>query len=235
MACRTTSTLRGLAPGLFSWLMERKLQKRFDHKLYGLKPAHKFHEAGCTVSDDLPGRILTGEVIVKPNIQAFVEEYGIEFEDGSRIGHIDAVILCTGYRFELPLLENGKLVPVYNNDMNLYKYIFPPSTADHNTLGLVGQVQVRGAFAPVFELQARVFLEALVGGIKLPDQGAMEKDIEDRKEALAKRYKNASHHAIQTTPVLEALQQEGSVQARGGGGLESMVPYAVQGRGNMCI
>lgn len=56
---------------------------------------------------------------------------------------------------------------------------------------------MRGAFAPVFELQARVFLEALVGGIKLPDQGAMEKDIEDRKEALAKRYKNASHHAIQ--------------------------------------
>lgn len=56
---------------------------------------------------------------------------------------------------------------------------------------------MRGAFAPVFELQARVFLEALVGNTKLPDRGGMEKDVEARKDALAKRYKNASHHAIQ--------------------------------------
>lgn len=152
---RANNYLHEVTPSLFSWLMERKLQKRFDHELYGLKPAHKFYQyvitfcfkdhwifrSACTLSDDLPGRIMSGEVIVKPNIRCFTED-GIEFDDGTQVKHVDEEVLCTGYRFELPLLEGGKLVPVVNNDMDLYKYIYPLETADHNTLGLIGQVQV---------------------------------------------------------------------------------------------
>ncbi|KAH7704338.1 Protein FMO-5 [Aphelenchoides avenae] len=193
---RANNLLHELAPSACSWFMERKLQKRFDHDLYGLKPAHKVHQSACTLSDDLPGRILSGEVIVKPNIRSFTE-CGIDFEDDSRIDRVGEVIFCTGYRFELPLLEKGKLIPVVNNSMDLYKYIYPLATADHNTLGLVGQVQVRGAFAPVFELQARVFLEALVGNIRLPDRYGMTSDIEAKKVAIGKRFKNSSRHTIQ--------------------------------------
>lgn len=58
-------------------------------------------------------------------------------------------------------------------------------------------LQVRGAFAPVFELQARVFLEALVGNIRLPDRYGMTSDIEAKKVAIGKRFKNSSRHTIQ--------------------------------------
>ncbi|KAH7721231.1 dimethylaniline monooxygenase [Aphelenchoides avenae] len=85
---RANNFLHKLAPCACSWFMQRKLQKRFDHELYGLKPAHKLHRSACTLSDDLPGRILSGEVIVKPNIRSFTE-YGIDFEDGSRIDRVD--------------------------------------------------------------------------------------------------------------------------------------------------
>lgn len=42
---RANQKFNELAPSLCSWLMERRLQKRFDHVLYGLQPAHKFHQS----------------------------------------------------------------------------------------------------------------------------------------------------------------------------------------------
>ena len=36
-----TATLQRYLPNLFNWIMENDLNKRFDHKLYGLKPKHR--------------------------------------------------------------------------------------------------------------------------------------------------------------------------------------------------
>ena len=57
---------------LFS-LIERKLNKRFDHERFGLRPAHRFLEAHITINDELPNRIASGTVLVKPNIQKMSE------------------------------------------------------------------------------------------------------------------------------------------------------------------
>jgi dimethylaniline monooxygenase (N-oxide forming) len=54
-------------------LIERKLNKRFDHERFGLKPAHRFLEAHITINDELPNRIACGTVIVKPNVQKIGE------------------------------------------------------------------------------------------------------------------------------------------------------------------
>jgi dimethylaniline monooxygenase (N-oxide forming) len=53
-------------------LIERKLNKRFDHEPFGLKPAHRL-EAHITINDELPNRIACGTVIVKPNVQKIGE------------------------------------------------------------------------------------------------------------------------------------------------------------------
>jgi dimethylaniline monooxygenase (N-oxide forming) len=50
--------------------------------------------------------------------------------------------MCTGYDFDFPLLENGALLPVKNNEVELYKYMYPLELSLHNTLAVVGFVQV---------------------------------------------------------------------------------------------
>ena len=82
---------------------EWKLNQRFDHARYGLKPAHgifayleknahnEIHfRAHPTVNDELPTRIASGTIRIKPNIKKFTET-GIQFMDDSFVDNIDAV------------------------------------------------------------------------------------------------------------------------------------------------
>lgn len=52
------------------------------------------------------------------------------------------VILSTGYSFEFSLIENGNLIPVIENDVDLYLNMYPISTSDYNTLAVIGLIQV---------------------------------------------------------------------------------------------
>lgn len=52
------------------------------------------------------------------------------------------VILATGFEFHFPMVEHGKLIPVHDNVVDLYQYMFPTETSDHNTLAVIGLIQV---------------------------------------------------------------------------------------------
>jgi hypothetical protein len=51
------------------------------------------------------------------------------FDDGTVAENVDTVIFATGYSFDFPLLEKGKLIEVKNNRVTLYKLMFPPELA----------------------------------------------------------------------------------------------------------
>ncbi|KAF7642060.1 hypothetical protein LDENG_00265390, partial [Lucifuga dentata] len=57
--------------GLSCSLAERRLNQKLDHSLYNLKPKHRIFSQHPTVNDELPNRILSGTVQVKPNIRRF--------------------------------------------------------------------------------------------------------------------------------------------------------------------
>ncbi|CAB3406826.1 unnamed protein product [Caenorhabditis bovis] len=177
-------------------LMERKLNKRFDHNAYGLKPQHRVYGAHPTINDELPNRIACGTVRIKPNIAKFTE-HGILFQDGTKLEHVDDVIMSTGYSFECNLVENGKLIEVVDNKVDLYKYMLPIVTADHNTLSIIGCVQPFGSIMPLSELQARVFLEEFTGKHVLPSKSEMIRDVETKREQMAKRFVASRRHTIQ--------------------------------------
>ncbi|CAM6032002.1 unnamed protein product, partial [Sphagnum compactum] len=62
-----------------SWYIETFfLNKRFDHKLYGIKPNFNCFSQ-VPVSDQLLNRLISGRVIVKKNVESFVEN-GVIFE-----------------------------------------------------------------------------------------------------------------------------------------------------------
>ncbi|KAG3255487.1 dimethylaniline monooxygenase [N-oxide-forming] 5, transcript variant X1 [Ictidomys tridecemlineatus] len=173
--------------------LEKRLNQRFDHEMFGLKPKHRALSQHPTVNDDLPNRILSGLVKVKGNVEAFSETAAV-FEDGSREDDIDAVIFATGYSFAFPFLEDS--IKVVKNKISLYKKVFPPNL-EKPTLAIIGLIQPLGAIMPIAELQGRWATQVFKGLKKLPSQSEMMADISKTQEEMAKRYVESQRHTIQ--------------------------------------
>ncbi|XP_048064523.1 flavin-containing monooxygenase 5-like isoform X2 [Megalobrama amblycephala] len=141
-----------LPVGFINNVGEKQLNKRFDHKLYGLQPAHRVLSQHPMVNDDLPNRILSGTVSVKPNVQEF-RGSSVVFEDGTVEDDIDLVVFATGYTFSFPFLSSH-VIPVSKNKVSLYKYMYPPAL-ERPTLAVIGLIQPLGAIMPISEMQAR--------------------------------------------------------------------------------
>ncbi|KAM6963226.1 flavin-containing monooxygenase 5-like [Aplochiton taeniatus] len=192
---RTLKTIQNILPfNTFCSIAERRLNQRFNHSLYSLQPKHRLFSQHPTVNDDLPNRILSGTVQVKPNVRKF-KDSSVEFEDGTVVDDIDLVVFATGYTFSFPFVASHVL-PVSNNKASLYKYVFPPGL-ERPTLAVIGLVQPLGAIMPISEMQARWATRVFNGCNKLPPMAAMLKDVKYKEEAMAKRYVTSQRHTIQ--------------------------------------
>lgn len=192
---RVMNVIRFALPsGVFNSLAEKQLNKRFNHSLYNLKPKHRLFSQHPTVNDDLPNRILSGTVQVKPNIRR-IQGSSVEFEDGSVEENIDLVVFATGYKYSYPFLAS-QVVSVTDNKSTLFKYVFPPEL-EKPTLAIVGLVQPLGAIMPISEMQARWATRVFKGLVKLPSASAMLQDIKYKEEEMAKRYVASQRHTIQ--------------------------------------
>ncbi|KAJ4943714.1 hypothetical protein JOQ06_006212 [Pogonophryne albipinna] len=180
--------------GVFCGLAERQLNQRFDHALYNLKPKHRLFSQHPTVNDELPNRILSGTVQVKPNIRR-LQGSSVEFDDGSVVEDVDLVVFATGYRFSFPFLASH-VTSVSGNKASLYKYVFPPEL-ERPTLAIIGLVQPLGAIMPISEMQARWATRVFKGCTKLPSVASMLKDVQCKQETMAKRYVPSQRHTIQ--------------------------------------
>uniref|UniRef100_A0A8P4K628 Flavin-containing monooxygenase n=1 Tax=Dicentrarchus labrax TaxID=13489 RepID=A0A8P4K628_DICLA len=189
-----TIVRRMLPFGLVCSMAEKRINQRFDHSLYNLKPKHRLFSQHPTVNDELPNRILSGTVQVKPNIRRF-QGSSVEFDDGSVVEDVDLVVFATGYRFSFPFLASH-VVTASENKASLYKYVFPPEL-DRPTLAIIGLVQPLGAIMPISEMQARLATRVFKGCIKLPSVASMLKDIQCKQEAMARRYVTSQRHTIQ--------------------------------------
>ncbi|XP_074555494.1 flavin-containing monooxygenase 5-like [Halichoeres trimaculatus] len=192
---RVVEMMRVILPfNVLCGLIESRLNGRFNHALYSLKPKHRLLSQHPTLNDELPNRILAGTVQVKPNIRRF-QGSSVEFDDGSVVEDVDLVVFATGYKFSYPFLAS-QVVSVSNNKASLYKYVFPPEL-QRPTLAIIGLVQPLGAIMPISEMQARWATRVFKGCIKLPSEAAMMKDIKSKEETLTKRYVNTQRHTIQ--------------------------------------
>ncbi|XP_077987004.1 flavin-containing monooxygenase 5-like [Glandiceps talaboti] len=174
--------------------LEQALNKRFNHANYGLQPKHNPMQAHPTVNDILPNEILSGRIKVKTNVRCF-HKTSVEFEDGTVEDDIDEVIMATGYSFGFPFLDES-VVKVTNNEVSVYKYVFPPSLA-HGTLAIISMVQPLGAINPIAEIQCRWATRVFKGLSKLPSKEVMMADIQAKKDAMATRYVKSQRHTIQ--------------------------------------
>ncbi|CAL8254759.1 unnamed protein product [Merluccius merluccius] len=192
---RVTNLVRLLLPfNVFCSLGESRLNRRFDHRLYNVQPKHRLFNQHPTINDDLPNRILSGTIQVKPNIRRF-QGSSVEFDDGSVVEDIDLVVFATGYSFSFPFLT-ANVLPVSGNKASLYKYVFPPKLGKQ-TLAVIGLVQPLGAIMPISEMQARWATRVFKGCVKCPSVDDMLKDVQCKQEAMASRYVSSPRHTIQ--------------------------------------
>ncbi|KAI7799413.1 flavin-containing monooxygenase 5-like [Triplophysa rosa] len=200
-----------LLPKFLMSMREKQVNRRFNHKLYGLQPAHRLFSQHPTVNDDLPNRILSGTVSVKPNVREF-RGSSVVFEDGTVEDNIDLVVFCTGYTFSFPFLSSH-LISVSKNKVSLYKYIYPPNL-ERPTLAVIGLIQPLGAITPISEIQARWATRVFKGLCKLPSMSAMLEDIEAKEEEMAQRYVATQRHTIQVDyiPYMDEIAKEMGVR-----------------------
>jgi len=181
---------------LVCWVIQTYLNLRFNHKAYGVQPAHQVLSQHPMVNDALPNRILSGTVIVKGDIEEFVEN-GVIFKGENKVTEVDKVILATGYDTEFPFFDSD-IIEGRQNEIRLYKYVYHPDLSHPETLGFIGLVQVFGPAIPVSEMQARWFIQNLVGKCKpLPSKEKMYKDIVQKRKEIDERYFKGARHTIQ--------------------------------------
>uniref|UniRef100_A0A023GL55 Flavin-containing monooxygenase n=1 Tax=Amblyomma triste TaxID=251400 RepID=A0A023GL55_AMBTT len=174
--------------------VENILNGFFNHEVYGIKPKHRYNAQHPTVNDALPNLILSGKVQVKKNVVEFTEE-GVLFEGDNKVTQLDDVILATGYQIKFPFLPKD-VVSVVDNQVQLYKYVFPPHLK-HPTMAIIGLIQPIGAIFPIAELQARWMAELLTKKRSLPSEEAMHENIRKKLAAMRRRYVDSPRHTIQ--------------------------------------
>lgn len=98
------------------------------------------------------------------------------FEDG-KVEKVDVILLCTGYNFVFPFLDNECNIQVLNNRVtHLYKHIF---NTKYPTLSFIG-LGLKICPFPQFSLQAQYIAAVLSGEKELPSEEEMNAD-EDKE------------------------------------------------------
>ena len=179
---------------IFEPMMVSILNNRFCHATFSLKPNHSPIAQHPMVNDALPHQIITGTLIVKPNVSEITKN-GVEFDDGTAVDNVDVVIFCTGYNMRFAYLEIENEI-VVKNEVNLYKYVFPPFLKKP-TLAVIGNIQPIGAVNPISELQARLACRVFGGNVQLPTEEQMNADISLKRETMKKRYYATKRHTVQ--------------------------------------
>ncbi|XP_038048028.1 flavin-containing monooxygenase 5-like [Patiria miniata] len=163
-------------------LFVKSLKRKFKMLYNSLRPAHDLFAGDALVTEDMPGCIISGTVMIKANIASFTKT-GVVFEDGTTEEDIDAVIMATGYKDTLPLEVDCQALEMKDGHLPLYKLVFPLGLK-HNTLSVNGAIRPLGSVIPCVELQARWASRVFKGLAKLPSQPDMEAEVKATDEAM---------------------------------------------------
>lgn len=192
------------------------MSERLDHELYNLLPKHRILQQHVMVNDALPNRILSGTVVMKSNIDRFTPN-GVIFEGEKNETKCDAVIFATGYHFKFEFFdkEDEALRVDHNNQMDLYKFVFPAKLKHAHTLAFIGLIQPLGSIFPIAEMQARWFVELFNKRCEpLPPNDVMLRRVKEQRAYLKWRYHESARHSVQVdyvTYMNELAEQFGVV------------------------
>ncbi|KAM8890206.1 flavin-containing monooxygenase 5-like isoform 1-T2 [Synchiropus picturatus] len=174
-----------LPMAFFNWFGENKLNAMYDHTMYALKPKHRLFSQIPVINDDLPLKILSGSVVVKPNVKE-IRGSTVVFDDGTIVEKVDTLVFATGYNYDFPYLPKDAMYKT-GHRVGLYKHVFPPNM-EHPTLAVVGFIHALGAIMPQAEMQARWATRVFKGLNKLPSNSVMLQAVEQDTKEIENHY-----------------------------------------------
>lgn len=101
----------------------------------------------------------------------------VTFADGGPPVEFDAIILCTGYRFSFPFMENRLTLRTGNHlhPRSLYRGMVFLGGGNNRLLYMGMQKNLQLFFG---EIQSAWIVKYLMGDIQLPEPGAMQQDVD---------------------------------------------------------
>lgn len=160
---------------------------------HGLKPAHRFWqqhilETGFRDPENSLHQLLEeGLITVRRGIERFTPK-GVIFVGSREEIPADTIIFATGYRQAVPFLDQSVAnleFSRHDNDVFLYKYMFPMKK-EHESLSVLCFLQSLSFLTA--ELQARLFVQVLLGQVSLPSQAEKEAEQTDVELAMRAQY-----------------------------------------------
>ncbi|GIF76528.1 flavin-containing monooxygenase [Asanoa siamensis] len=183
---RPSDTLNGALATRLPWRLRQAVSQTMLRvatgrpSAYGLPaPVHGFLQDHPTLSDVLLSRVGHGEIAVRGALRR-ADGSTVEFADGTS-EEVDLVVWCTGYRAEIPFLDQ----PVPGDRVPLYRHVFH---LDEPGLFFVGLMQSTGSALPVVEAQARLVAAYVAGRYALPAPDRQRADRAARLRAAERRW-----------------------------------------------
>ncbi|XP_060593695.1 flavin-containing monooxygenase 5-like [Ruditapes philippinarum] len=179
-----------------------------------LNPKMRALQSQPTVSPTLVHHIQRHNIKIVPNIQR-IEGSRVYFV-GGKSEEFDKIIMCTGYRIDLPFLSENMQKLVLNketNEIKLFKNVFSPDIG--RTLAFIGFVQpASGGVLTMSETQARWFAQMCKGRVGLPNRSEMVRDMEEEKSQYEGKYTKSARHTIQKDPIVYNDEVAGFIGAK---------------------
>ena len=190
------AVLRRKITALLAWIAHGDLTK------LGFRPVTK-EKLHVTSNGTIVNDIAYNRVRLKQDITA-IDGKRITFNDGAS-EDFDALIAATGYKINLPFLDDRLIAgDPENNRLDLYKRIVPPGQPG---LYMVGFFNTDTALNMIFEHQARWIRDIELGAATLPPTDVMRADIKAKHDWVAANFKGTPRHGLEEehVPYLKEL------------------------------
>lgn len=190
--------LRKLIPKMLqNYLIETLLNEKLDHFSHGIQPDNNVLQTNLIfLKNNFVEYLMNQRIKIVSNLLSFTPD-GIELIDKKIVDNVDYVIFCTGYYFDLDIIEEGKLIFIRENDFHLYKHMFLPELNEiskHSNFAVIGHIQPIGPFLPVVEMQSRFFFDILSEKYELESPFLMKASLEKRRCEISLDYVKTRRH-----------------------------------------
>ncbi|XP_046579749.1 flavin-containing monooxygenase 5-like [Haliotis rubra] len=169
----------------FANMVRATANSRIKHVATGINLTNSMKSTSLIINDFLHIQIACGRVKIVGQLIR-VGEHEAEFEDGTVLKDLDAILFATGYMPGLQFLSDeakGGTDKQYR-----YKMTFP-LTLTHNTLALIGCFESGSTVIAVTEMQVRWAARVFSGRCKLPGHETMMVDVDRWNKFVIRKYR----------------------------------------------
>ena len=166
-----------------------------DLSRFGVRaPDHKLFETHPIVNSQMPYYLSHGDIIPKPDIQAYRGD-AVAFVDGTS-EPIDLIVYATGFRIVFPFMDE-KLLNWRNGHPNLYLNVFHP---DYDNLFVAGLIQPDSGQFGLVDRQCQLIARFIRAQQRDPARAARFRKLKRRGQESYSggvHYKESTRHYVE--------------------------------------